>query len=462
VALAAITAVAFVIRLTQMRQGLLGDELTTYSEVVGRSLSSVMTSVNTGGENSPPLFFVLAWLCAKLGDPTVWIRVPSLVLGTATIPLLFLLGREVAGRSVGLIAAAVLALSPFSTYYGIEARPYATMAFFLTLATLALIKAVRSGSWWWWTAFALAALGAAYSHYTSIFVLLAAFAWALWSCRDRLLKPVAAGCAVVLFYVPWLSHIQGTLLFVINFLHPLTVHNVLTDLARPIAGHPDAPLSTIPTVPGLVILAAAAIAGLFILSVRRGEAPFDMGNTSERVLIVILAIAAPVGVLLYSVLKSDVWLPRSLYSSAPSQALLFAIVLVALPRRAMALIAGAVFVVLAIGTARTYSANVARPPYREIAAHLDAVAGPAQPIVTYPSLVGEGVRPYYRRRHLLLSAAPGLWRSLRSNTVYVLIYDAGAYGLYKSVPRPAGFRLVGHRHYVGIKPTDLYTYERTR
>ena len=47
---------------------------------------------------------------------------------TATIPLVYLLGRETVGRTAGALGAAVLAASPFSLYYGVEARPYATLA----------------------------------------------------------------------------------------------------------------------------------------------------------------------------------------------------------------------------------------------------------------------------------------------------------------------------------------------
>jgi hypothetical protein len=129
-----------------MHQSLLGDEVWTYQDIAGRSLLSVLRNLHTGAENSPPLFFVLAWFSAKLGDPTIWIRLPSLILGTATLPLIYLLGRETVGRTAGWIGAAVVAASPFSTYYGIEARAYATMAFFVTLSTLALVIAVRTSS----------------------------------------------------------------------------------------------------------------------------------------------------------------------------------------------------------------------------------------------------------------------------------------------------------------------------
>ena len=56
------------------------------------------------------------------GDSTVLVRLPSLVLGTAAIPVVFLLGRRVAGTRVGLFAAAILALSPFAIFYSTEAR----------------------------------------------------------------------------------------------------------------------------------------------------------------------------------------------------------------------------------------------------------------------------------------------------------------------------------------------------
>ena len=46
------------------------------------------------------------------------------------------------------------------------------------LSTLALLKAVRSGSRWWWAAYALWACAAAYTQFTGVFVLVAQFAWA--------------------------------------------------------------------------------------------------------------------------------------------------------------------------------------------------------------------------------------------------------------------------------------------
>src|SRR6202020_1089883 len=113
---------AFVLRFSQLHQTLAGDETFTYTDVVGHSLKSVLTTVYTGGENSPPLFFAMAWLTAKLGNPSIWIRLPSVILGTATVPVIYAVGRETVGRGAGTIAAGIVALAPFPVFYGIEAR----------------------------------------------------------------------------------------------------------------------------------------------------------------------------------------------------------------------------------------------------------------------------------------------------------------------------------------------------
>ena len=174
----AMTIAAFVLYLSQIHQSLFADEVFAYHEVAGHSLTSMIHAVGTGIEVSPPLYFVFAWFSAKLGDPTVWIRLPSLILGAATIPVIYLLGRDTIGRGAGAIGAAVFAASPFALFYGVQARPYATAAFFTVLSTYALVRAVRSDSRHWWAVYAVAAAAAAYSHHTTVFVLVLQGAWA--------------------------------------------------------------------------------------------------------------------------------------------------------------------------------------------------------------------------------------------------------------------------------------------
>jgi mannosyltransferase len=399
-----------------------------------------------------------------LGDPTVWIRLPSLALGVATIPLIFILGRETIGRTPGLIAAAILAASPFSTYYGIEARPYATMGFFLVLSTLALVKAVRTSGRGWWLLYALAAAAAAYSHYTSVFVLAVQAGWSLWVRRDRLREPLLANLLIVLVYIPWLPHVRSREL-VIGALTPLNAHGVLVDLTRPIGGYPYASPHAIPTIAGLAVVGAFALMGAFAVGWRaRGAWLLRVDRHNGAVLIVALAIATPVGALIYSVLGTDIWEARALYASVPFDALVLAWLLVALPRPVSFAGVAAVLAVLAFATARAVSPRWARPPFRPAAQYLDKVAGPADPVVLYPSFLGLtiDIPTHFHSQHAWLRSSNAQWpQDLSGPRVYVVMDDNMDRALRIPTPHPPGFKLVSRRHYAGLLPFAILGYQRT-
>ncbi len=459
--LALVTLGALALRATQMNQSLFGDEVWTYQDVHGRSLAAVLRTVHTGAENSPPLFFVLSWVSAKLGDPSVWIRLPSLILGTATIPLIYAIGRQTVGRVPGLLGAAIVAASPFSIYYGIEARPYATMAFFVALSTLALLRAIRSGSRWWWLVYVLASAAAAYTHYTVIFVLAMQAAWSLWMCRDRLREPLLANVAVALLYIPWLPQLRGKGLTAIGFLWPLNFHNVVKDVLRLIPGYPYAPLSAIPTLAGMAAIGACVALGLLTVAQRwrRGSQPPE--HRAEKLLIVLLAVSTPVGLLLYSLVGTDLWLARGLYASLPAAALILGALLWAVPRTVRPMAIVVVFVALIAGSVRAISPSYARPPFRAAAAYLDRVAPRNAPIILYPSFVDVSIPTQFKNPHLVRNASTAAWRNAaRATRVYAIIDNdvAVRYGM----PRPPGFELTAARQYKGLVWFELLTYRSVR
>lgn len=61
-----------------------------------------------------------------------------------TIPLIYLFGREARGRAAGLLAAALIAFSPYVIYYAREARFYTQLTFFCTLTFYLLLRSVRA------------------------------------------------------------------------------------------------------------------------------------------------------------------------------------------------------------------------------------------------------------------------------------------------------------------------------
>ncbi|MCX7670315.1 MAG: glycosyltransferase family 39 protein [Anaerolineae bacterium] len=90
-------------------------------------------------DQHPPLYYALLHLWIGLvGDSPAAVRLLSALLSTLTIPILFLLGRRLFGATVGLLAALILALSPFHVRFAQETRMYALLTFNTTAALLAL------------------------------------------------------------------------------------------------------------------------------------------------------------------------------------------------------------------------------------------------------------------------------------------------------------------------------------
>jgi hypothetical protein len=457
-----ITLASFALRLSQIHQSLYGDEVLAYHEIAGHGLVEVVRTVRAGVESSPPLFFVLGWLSAKLGDPTVWIRLPSLILGTATVPVIYLIGRDSVGRRAGVIAAAIFAVSPFATYYGVEARPYATMAFFVALSLLGLLRAVSTGERRWWALYAVATAAAAYTHYTAVFVLGVQAAWSLWKCRTRLRRPLLANALAVLLYLPWLLQVHGSVLGLYGALEPLTAHNVLNDLPTIIPGYPYAALHTIPTIPGLVAILACALAGVVAIVVcRRAGGETAAAREGWLVLLALLAAAAPAGVLLYSLLGIDIWFARALYSSVPAAALMLGTLLAAIPGRLRAIAVAFVLAALVLGTIRSFGSAEARPPFRAAAQFLDRAATPRDPIFMYPSFLSldQAIPAQLRRPHLVVQGVPARWpATLPGGEAFVVVDDAMATALRIPTPHPRGFALVSVRQYNGILRFTVLAY----
>jgi hypothetical protein len=461
-----LTIVAAVLRVSQLHQSLLGDEVFTYQDIVGRSFAQVVTTVHTGGENSPPLFFVLAWASAHLADPSTWIRLPSFVLSSATVPLLYLLGRAVHGRLAGLIAAGCYAVAPFAVFYGIEARPYATMMFFVTLSTLAVLRAVRSGSRGWWLAYTLTAAAAAYSHYTAIFALAVQALWSLSVCRDRLGKAVFFNAAIVVLYLPWLPHLRGKALAVIGYLYPLGARRVLTDLLRPFPGHPAAPLRAIPTLVGLLVVAACLAAGAAALIARRrreaGPGGRRLAGSPGQVLMALMVFATPVGLLLYSLLDTDLWLPRGLSASLPAIVVAVGGLVAALPRKALVVALAALAVVLVAGTLRSYDAAYARGPFRAVATYLDRNAPPQDPVMIVSIVGTPAVQAQLHKPHKLESALASTWSAVPPGGTAYIGLDEQLMAIHKLfIPHHRGFAITSVKQFRAGYSLELLTYRRT-
>jgi 4-amino-4-deoxy-L-arabinose transferase-like glycosyltransferase len=155
----------------------------------------------------PPLHYWFVKLANALHLGGAQLRLPSVVLGAATVPLVWALTRRMASARAALLAALLLTISPIHVRYSQQARPY-TLLFAETLTFLMALLDVKSRGARVWLA---ALLGAALTltHYSGVAVATAGTAWLLWERRDRAAWTVAAAVGV------------GTLLASILLLHEI-------------------------------------------------------------------------------------------------------------------------------------------------------------------------------------------------------------------------------------------------
>jgi hypothetical protein len=130
------------------------------------------------------------------------------LVGVATLPLAYAFYRTIAGRTVALIATALLAFSGWHLFYSRVAIPPVTMIFCELVASLLLLAALRTRATWLFVA-AGVALGAgiySYNSYPYVAVGVAAFGvyWLATQRRQidrRLMAQLALSAALALLVV---------------------------------------------------------------------------------------------------------------------------------------------------------------------------------------------------------------------------------------------------------------------
>ena len=186
--LGALVLLALALRLARLRfQPLWWDE--------GWSLYFATTDVGTMLELTavdihPPFYYLLLHLWTRLFGPGVGsVRLLSILIGTATVPLLYLagkrlldprvplrspVGKRLLDRRGPLMAVGLLALSPFHIYYSQEVRMYGLVTL-LGLAATYFALGWEPEGWGGGQAagYVLVAAAALYTQYYAAFLLLA-------------------------------------------------------------------------------------------------------------------------------------------------------------------------------------------------------------------------------------------------------------------------------------------------
>ena len=349
-AVATLTLIAFGLRIYGAGESPAGDELTMYTLVHNRGFGSMMSLV-VDQEKTPPLGFALAWLTSRIGAADTWMRAPEVLAGTALVPLAATFGRRAASRPAGLVAAGLIAVSPFLVFYGVEARSYSLTAAFTCASLLLLLVATERerqtpGVWAAWTVAVLAAL---MSHYTSFFVIFASVVWTLLARPATRKYILGATAATALLMLPWLPSFltqlghSGDEARRVAFLAPLGADSVWQVVSRSLVGHPlwsgigSVGLTDVPGPVGLALILTGLGIGLVGAVIRlAGKKGQRLSRPdSLTILLLLTAVAAPVGLIIGSLRPHhSMLLPRNAITSLPSVAVLAGILLTRLPKPA--------------------------------------------------------------------------------------------------------------------------------
>jgi 4-amino-4-deoxy-L-arabinose transferase-like glycosyltransferase len=403
-ALAGLTALGLAVRFASLGvQSYHHDEVITAARVIPGGFDEMLRQVKES-ESNPPLYYVLAWGWAKaFGTGEFELRSLTALFGAATVPVAYLVARELASNRAGLIAAAIAALNPMLIWYSQEARSYALLVFFGALALLFFVRALRTGKARDLALWALASALALCSHYFAVFAVAIEAAWLLIALRSRwrlVLPAVGAVAAVGLALLPLISaQVNPTHIGWIDH-SPLSTRIFETgasflagETGHVIAEPPRDRFALIP----LVLVASAAV-----LVVLRGSARERRGAAVGLAVgggVVLLALGA-------ALIGRDYIVERNLLPALVPLASAAAVGFAASGARrvgvACAALLCAYWLVFDVHVTRT--ANLQRPDFRDLTAQLGSASQPrailtwklaADPIRFY---LGHDTRRAYRGR----------------------------------------------------------------
>jgi mannosyltransferase len=209
--LALLLALATLVRFATLdHQSLWYDESVTAVRVLHPGLGSTLSAV-VHIENTPPLYYIVAWGWTHLlGTGVFALRSLSAFAGVAIVAVAWAIGRELGSRRASIVLAAIVATNPLFVWYSQEARAYELFVLLASVAFLFFLRARAAPTRRDLAIWALSSALALLTHYFAVFLIAAEAALLLRGrARDRrVLTAVGAFAATGLALLP-LIQAQG-------------------------------------------------------------------------------------------------------------------------------------------------------------------------------------------------------------------------------------------------------------
>ena len=304
-ALALVTVLAAILRLLHLNDRSLSLD-DGVSIALARADSSTFVHWIWRSEFNMALYYLLLRVWVHVGHSELVVRLLSVLLATATVPAIYLVGIRLFGRSAALMAALLLAVHPFHLALSQQVRGYPLAILLVTLSYLCFLRLLENASAGNVALYGVLSAAAVYSHFLAGLVIPAQWFCLIWLRRPIPWKALAQAAAwVILLLLPagiYLLHVPQSPVGWVPKASLSQAREVLYSLT----------LTKERCVPYLLLWAIALWCAL------RGGAPAWNYRLALSWLVTPLAVAAAAGFV------QSLWVPRFLAICLPASMLLAA------------------------------------------------------------------------------------------------------------------------------------------
>jgi uncharacterized membrane protein len=220
-AVASLVLIAFAVRAASLdTQSLWRDEVDALLFATA-PWEDVLSNFTRVGWNGPFYHLLLRGWIALTGTSEYAMRFLSLTFGVLCVPLAYVLGRRMFNRQAGLVAALLVAASPYLVWYSQEVKMYTLVAALALLSIYALSRALSGSTeraevlskgravdgkgWHWWAVQITATSLAFYAHIlAALLIPVQVLIYLTWwpQARRRWLGALIALACLILPYLP--------------------------------------------------------------------------------------------------------------------------------------------------------------------------------------------------------------------------------------------------------------------
>ena len=202
-----ILTAGLILRLFKLDQSLWLDEAINVTFVKNLNLHALVFDYSIG-DFHPPLYHILlrGWVLL-FGTSEIAVRLPSVILGLATVYVTYLIGKKLFDNKTALIAATLIATSPLHIYYSQESRMYMLAVFFATLSVYFFVSLLKKETLIYWVGFVISTVLMLYTDYLP-YLLFPVYVIFLLIFRNKIQKSTVktflpAFVLIVVLVLPW-------------------------------------------------------------------------------------------------------------------------------------------------------------------------------------------------------------------------------------------------------------------